>query len=212
MEISWLGHSCLRIRSNDVTLITDPYGDSLGLSMGRHRADIVTMSHSHPHHSHHEGIEGKPVILSGPGEYEIGGFYITAMGTDRSGEEGRREINTIYSIHSETLTLCHLGDLNQMLSPRQVEELGDTDILFVPSGGVCTVATDRAAELVSIMDPKIVVPMHYRDEGVEVELQPLGPFLRDMGVTEPPRQAQINVTSSTLPRDLQLVVLERRTS
>ena len=212
MEISWLGHSCVRVRSNDVTLITDPYGDSLGFSMGRHRADIVTVSHSHSHHSHHEGIEGNPAILSGPGEYEIGGFYITGMGTDRSGDEGRREINTVFSIHGEGLTLCHLGDLNHMLSPRQVEELGETDILFVPAGGVCTVATDRVAELVSIMGPKLVVPLHYRDEGVEVELQPLEPFLRDMGVTGAPRQPKLNVTASTLPRDLQLVVLERRTT
>ncbi len=56
MEISWLGHSCVRIRSDDVTLITDPYDESLGPSMGRQRADIVTVSHEHPHHSHRDGF------------------------------------------------------------------------------------------------------------------------------------------------------------
>ena len=209
MEISWLGHSCIRIRSNDVTLILDPYDESLGLSMGLQRADIVTVSHEHPHHSHRSGIEGDPRVLQGPGEYEIGNFYITGVGTDRNVQEGGPAVNTVFGIHAEGLTLWHLGDLNHAFSPRQIEGLGQTDVLFVPAGGVCTIGASSAAELISLVAPKIVVPLHYRAEGVAVELEPLEAFLDDLGVTEQVRQPRLDVTASSLPRDMRVVVLER---
>ena len=209
MEISWLGHSCVHIRSKDVTLITDPYDKTLGLSMGRQEADIVTMSHLHPHHSNHDGIGGNPKVLQSPGEYEIASFYISGMGTDRSDDEAERRTNTIFAIHCEGLMLCHLGDLNRGLSSRQIDELGHTDILFVPAGGVCTLSTARVAELVNMLGPKIVVPLHYHTEGVKVEIQPLDAFLEDMGVSEPTHQSRLSVTSSNLPRETTLVVLDR---
>lgn len=209
MEILWLGHSCIQIRCHGVTLITDPYDESLGLSMGRPSANIVTVSHSHPHHSHLDGIDGHPRVLRGPGEYEIGEFYVTGMGTEHSHHEGERQVNTVFAIHAEGLTLCHLGDLDRMLSPGQIEELGRTDILFVPAGGVCTIATSSAAELVNLVDPRIVIPLHYRTEAVKVELQPLDAFLGDMGVTEPVRTSRIDVTASNLPQDLRVVALDR---
>ena len=207
MEISWLGHSCVRIRSDDVTLITDPYDESLGPSMGRQRADIVTVSHEHPHHSHRDGIEGDPRVLQGPGEYEIGNFYITGVGTNRNEEEST--VNTIFGIHAEGLTLWHLGDLNHAFSPRQIESLGHTDVLFAPAGGVCTISASEAAELVNLVGPKIVIPLHYRAEGVKVELEPLEAFLDDLGVAERVRQPRIDVTASSLPRDMRVVVLEK---
>ena len=109
MEITWLGHSCLRIRSNEVTLITDPYGDSLGISLGRQKAEIVTVSHPHPNHSDYHAIEGSPRVLKSPGEYEIADFYITGMGTERNDPEGERQVNTVFTIRCEGVTLCHLG-------------------------------------------------------------------------------------------------------
>ena len=211
MEISWLGHSCVRVRSNNATLITDPYQESLGLSMGLQTADVVTISHAHPHHSHQDGIEGDPKVLRGPGEYEIGSFYITGVGTDRGEQEGEPRLNTIFAIKVEGVTLGHLGDLNRMLAPQQIEWLGQTDVLFVPAGGVCTLDTSRVADLLNLVGPKIVVPLHYRTAGVRAEIQPLGPFLDDMGVTEPDLRSKLEVTATSLPRDLTLVVLERVT-
>ena len=208
MEISWLGHSCLRIQSNEVTLITDPYDESLGLTMGRQSAEIVTISHQHPHHAHYAAIKGNPKVLQGPGEYEIANFYITGMGTDRNDDEGEAKINTVYLIQCEGLTICHLGDLNRVLSSRQIEELSQTDILFVPAGGVCTISTSRVAELAGLIDPKILVPLHYQTGTVKVEIQPLAPFLDDMGAGEPATHPRLSVTASNLPRDLRITVLE----
>ena len=209
MEITWLGHSCLRIRSNEVTLITDPYGDSLGISLGRQKAEIVTVSHPHPNHSDYHAIEGSPRVLKSPGEYEIADFYITGMGTERNDPEGERQVNTVFTIRCEGVTLCHLGDLNRMLSPRQIEELSQMDVLFVPAGGVCTISPSRVAELINLVAPKIVVPVHYRTDGLLTEIQPLDVFLGGMGVTDPGRSSRLNVTDSNLPKDLRLVVLDR---
>ena len=105
--------------------------------------------------------------------------------------------------------MCHLGDLNRMLSPSQIEELSQMDVLFVPAGGVCTISPSRVAGLINLVAPKIVVPVHYRTDGVLTELQPLDVFLADMGVTDPGRSSRLNVTDSNLPKDLRLVVLDR---
>ena len=207
MEIVWLGHACLRLRSADTTLITDPYAGSLGLSMGREQAEIVTVSHEHPHHSHWDAIEGEPRVLRGPGEYEVASFHISGMGT-RRGEQKERQINTVFIMRAEGLTLCHLGDLNQTLSPGQVEALNDTDVLFVPAGGKCTVAADKAAELVNLLRPRIAVPIHYRLRGLAVELEPLDGFLAELGVGEVAPQPRLVVTPSNLPRNLRVVVLQ----
>ena len=208
MEITWLGHSCLRLISDRVTLLTDPYSESLGLSMGNQKTDIATISHTHPYHSHHEGLDGNPWIIDGPGEYEIACFYIKGTGTSHGDNEGNREINTVYCLQAEGLNLCHLGDLTRPLSPRQVEQLGRPDVLFVPAGGICTIDTAQAAELVNLMDPRIVIPIHYKLDGLKIELGPIEAFLADMGITEVTRQDKINVTPSNLPRDLRVVVLD----
>ena len=210
MEIVWLGHSSLRLQSNAVTLITDPYADSLGFTMVPQRADIVTVSNDHPHHSYSDAVEGDPRVLRGPGEYEIANYYVTGMGTRlNAGEhEGERKLNTVFTIRVEGLTLCHLGDLSQPLSPAQVEELNQTDILFVPAGGVCTISAAQAAELVNLIGPRIVIPLHYRTEHVAVELEPLDGILGELGISEVAPQAKLNVTSSNLPRELRVVVLQ----
>ena len=211
MEITWLGHSCIRIRVNGATLITDPYDDSLGLSMGRPVAQIITVSNSHPHHSHVSGVGGDPIVIDGPGEYEIGEFYISGVGTAHTvGGREERRINTVFSLRVEGLTLCHLGDLSRPLSPQLIQQLGHTDVLLVPAGGGCTVTTSQAADLVGQLAPRIVIPMHYASgQLTTVELGPLDPFLSDMGLIEVAREKKVNVTLSTLPRDLRVVILDR---
>ncbi len=209
MEITWKGHSCLRIRSGDTTLITDPYEDSLGLSLGHQAADIVTVSHSDPHHSNWEAIEGSPRVLSGPGEYEIGNFYITGVGTSRGEFEGQRALNTAFVIQAEGLTLCHLGDLGQTMTSRQVDELGRPQILCPPAGGVCTIDATQVAGLISIVAPRIVVPLHYLVDGVTVELQPIERFLLEVGGSEATRESKLQVTQSNLPLETRIVILQR---
>jgi L-ascorbate metabolism protein UlaG (beta-lactamase superfamily) len=179
--------------------------------MGRQTADVVTVSHGHPHHGHTDSILGDPRVLSGPGAYEIGSFYVVGLGTDRGEVGGVREINTVYSITCEGVTLCHLGDLNTPLSPRQQEELGHTEVLFAPAGGLCTLPTGRIAEVVNNLTPRIVVPLHYQTPRVTIDLEPVDGFLSDMGVTEPQHESSLTVTATNLPRELSVTVLDRST-
>ena len=209
MEIIWRGHSCFQIRSGDTTLITDPFSDSLGLSLGNPTATIVTVSHIHPHHDNWNALSDEPQVIKGPGEYELSNIYIRGIGTPRSGSEERREVNTIYMMQIEGVTLCHLGDLNQVPSSRQIEELGQSQILFVPAGGVCTLDIPRVSEVINLIDPKIVIPMHYKTDGVEVELGNLDPLLREMAIREAVPRPRLNVTPSNLPDERRLVVLQR---
>ena len=180
----------------------------LGLTMVREEADIVTVSHDHPHHSFRDAVEGSPTVLEGPGEYEVANFYVRGMGTRRGAEDGGRQINTVFTIQAEDLTLCHLGDLNQTLSPGQAEELNQTDVLFVPAGGTCTISPDRAAELVNLIRPRIVVPIHYRVEGLSVDLEPLDAFLGELGVSGIQAQPRLSVNATNLPRELLVVILQ----
>jgi L-ascorbate metabolism protein UlaG (beta-lactamase superfamily) len=209
MEIVWLGHSSLRLQSGGVTLVTDPFDGSMGISMSNTKADIVTISHDHPHHSHVAAVSGNPRVINGPGEYEIGSFYIRGVGTRRNSAEEARKLNTLYTIRVEGLTITHLGDLNQALSARQTEDLSKTDVLIVPAGGVCTIGVDRIAALVNVINARIVIPIHYKTDETNVELNGIDPFIREIGAENVSPVARVNVTATSLPRDTQTVILRR---
>ena len=211
MEIVWLGHSSLLIKGNSATVVTDPYPDSLGISMGRPQADIVTISNSHPHHSSSEMVAGEPKVINGPGEYEISNFYISGMATRHHDHNGTRHINTVFTFRAEGLTLCHLGDLSDNLSPIQVDELNQTEVLFVPAGGNCTIDASKAIRFIRLIEPRIVIPIHYGMEGLNVELDPLEKLLHELGVTEYATQSRLSITSSNLPGELRVVVLQKAT-
>ena len=211
MDITWLGHSCFRLRSGDVSIITDPYSSSLGLDMGSQQADAVTVSHDHPHHAYSEGISGDPRVLSGPGEYELSGVYITGVMTPPSETDPEGKRNTAYLIEMERVRLCHLGNVSSTLTSRQAEELTPMDVLFLPVGGGSTISTSQAAVMIHALEPRIVVPMHYSIPGMESSrLSDLEPFMREMSLRETQPQNRLNVTATNLPAELRVAVLERR--
>ena len=208
MEITWLGHSCFRLRTDELAVITDPFPDSIGLQMGEPQALAVTVSHQHENHSYWQGVGGSPKVLRGPGEYELSGIYITGIMTPRSEGDPEEKRNTTYLLGMENLRLCHLGDVSNALSTRQVEELTPVDILFLPAGGLCTVEIPQAIEMARNLEPRIVIPMHYKLPGLWVELSGLDTFLRGMGLRDVQPQARLNITTSTLPQEMRVVILE----
>ncbi|MCL5264220.1 MAG: MBL fold metallo-hydrolase [Chloroflexi bacterium] len=211
MEISWLGHSCFRIKSKDATIITDPYDKSVGYQMGRVSADIVTVSHDHFDHNNAAAIGGDPKIVKGPGEYEIKGVMITGVRTFHDSEGGKkRGKNTVYLIEADDLVVCHLGDLGQVLSAEQAEEMNNADILMVPVGGNYTINTAQAAEVISLIEPKIVIPMHYKTDVVKLEIDPVDKFCREMGIKSPQPQPKLVINRSSLPAESQVVLLDYR--
>jgi L-ascorbate metabolism protein UlaG (beta-lactamase superfamily) len=209
VEITWLGHSCFRIRGKEATIITDPYDKGLGYTMGKPLANIVTVSHHHPDHDCVSMIGGKPKIVDGPGEYEISDVIITGIRSFHDDQRGTiRGKNTAYLIQIDEVTVCHLGDLGHVPSSEQVEEMSDVDILLIPVGGISTINAAAAAETVSLVRPKIVIPMHFQTEVVKRELEPLDRFLKEMGLKNVTPQPKLTVVKSSLPTQTQVVVLE----
>jgi len=209
MEISWLGRSCFRIRGTQATVITDPYSPDTGYSLGKPKGRIVTVSHQHPGHSYVQGVGGDPKIITGPGEYEIGGVLIIGLATFHDAENGsQRGKNTIYLMEIDEVSLCHLGDLGHMLTAEQMEELGNVDILLAPVGGVSTIDAPVAAELARQLEPKVVIPMHYKTEALSRELEPVEKFLKETGGEQVTSQPKLSFNRSNLPLTTQVYLLD----
>ncbi len=208
MEITWLGHSCFRIRGSQAVVITDPYPPSLGYTIGKQTARMVTVSHMHPSHAYVDAISGEFKLIRGPGEYEIGGVLVLGLATFHDAENGATcGRNTVYLMEVDGLSICHLGDLGQPLNSRQVEEMGNVDILLVPVGGFRTLSAPSAAQVVRQLEPKIVLPMHYKTPVLTREAEPVDKFLKEMGKEQVEPQPKLNVTKSNLPETTQVIVL-----
>ncbi len=209
MEISWLGHSCFIIKGKEKTIITDPYNPDLGYSLGKPKADIVTLSHFHPGHSYVEGLANDVKQIKSPGEYEIGGIFLTGITTFHDAQKGNvKGKNTVYLIEADGVTLCHLGDLGHPLSLRLIEELGLIDVLFLPVGETSTIPIATAIEIVRQLNPHIVIPMHYKTEALRRNLQPVDKFLTKMGIAKAEAKTKLSISRSSLPASIEIVVLD----
>lgn len=208
MDITWLGHSCFRIKGNQAVIITDPFPADIGYTLGKQTADIVTVSHPHPSHSFVEGIGGEPKVVSRPGEYEISGVLIIGVATYHDAVKGQsRGKNTMYLMEIDGVAVCHVGDLGHIPTEDQVEEMGNVDVLMLPVGGASTLNATMATEVVRKIEPKVVIPMHYKTGQTTRELDPVDLFLKEMGQSEIEPRAKASVTRSNLPAGLQVYLL-----
>ena len=207
MDITWLGHSCFRLHDADMIVVTDPYPASIGLRVDNRPASVVTVSNPHPNHSNAESIEGAPKVFSAPGEYEFNG--VTARGVMTPLAEGqlREERNVAFSIEIGNINICHLGDLSTPLPTHLVDELKPVDVVLVPTGGHCTLDVDQVYQTLQDLDAKIVIPMHFKTPGVNVEMDPIDNFVRRMGLDAVQPQPRLVVTTSSLGADMRVVVM-----
>ncbi len=211
MEISWLGHSCFRIRGSQGIILTDPYPPDLGYSLGKPTARIVTVSHAHPSHSYTQGVGGDPKIVAGAGEYEIGGVFIIGVATFHDNDDGKkRGKNTAYVMEVDGVNICHLGDLGHVLSADKVAQMDKVDVLLIPIGGVSTINATMAAEVVRQLEVKLVIPMHYKTPAIKREPDPVEKFLKEMGAVQAKSQPKIAVSANSLPPVTQVVLLDYR--
>lgn len=208
MDITWLGHSCFRIKGSQAVIITDPFPPELGYTLGKQTADIITLSHQHPSHSYVQGIGGEPRIIRGPGEYEISGILIIGIATHHDTQRGQvRGKNTVYVMEIDGVSVCHLGDLGHVLSSDQVEEIGNVDVLFLPVGGNSTINAAIAAEVILQLEPKAVVPMHYKTAAIKRELDSVDVFLKEMGIGQVEPRPKLTLSKSNLPLSTQVFLL-----
>lgn len=208
MEITWYGLSCFRLTDRGkASIITDPYDGGLGLAALKVRGDLVTISHDAPGHNFAGGVSGRRHTLSGSGEYEIGGVFITGISTI---EEVGQSQNILFLFDFDGITIAHLGDMSKVPTQTQTEPLEQVDVLLVPVGGGKSLNAAKAAELVSMLEPSIVIPMHYRIPKLKLELEGVDRFLKEMGVTAPSEEASLKITTSGLPEETQVVLLSPR--
>jgi L-ascorbate metabolism protein UlaG (beta-lactamase superfamily) len=229
-DIHYVGHSCFRLRGRDGTIICDPYSRSIGLDLGRPTAHIVTISHDHPAHNNVAAV--RPLresifLIDGPGEYEVRGVLVKGVRTQRKPEPDAEpaepaestaadapaaadtpdasRFNTAYVIYLDEIAFCHLGNLGHELTQSQLEELGNIDVLFVPVGGGPTLTPAEAASVISQIEPRLVVPMHYAAATAQLSfdqpLLPLEKFAHEIGLKDTTPQDKLSITLTNLPAE-----------
>jgi len=215
MEIIWYGQSCFLVRCKEVSIVTDPYyADYTGLKLPKNlKADIVTISHDHRDHNNKDGVLGqdekKPFVIDGPGEYGLKGVEIIGVSSFHDTKQGaERGKNTIFVFNLEDLTVAHLGDLGHTLSDKEVEDLNQVDILFVPVGGNYTIDVIGASEVINQIDPKIVIPMHYKIDGLSSNLaiDGLDKFKKEVGESSGPIDL-LKITQKDLPEEERKIIV-----
>ena len=209
MTISWFGHSCFRIEAKEGSILLDPFSKEIGLKPPRVKDDLVLVSHQHYDHNNVGEVEASTFVITGPGEYEKQGVAVKGIFSYHDNKEGKeRGINTIYLIKAEDIKVCHLGDLGHQLTDQQVEAIGDVDILMIPVGGNYTINAKEAVSVISQIEPKIIIPMHYKVPGLTVDIDGVEKFLKELGL-EPEKVEKYKVSLKTLPaEETKLVVFQ----
>lgn len=178
MDVTWLGHSCFLVRTaNGKRIVMDPYNQKVGVLPLDLAADVVTVSHHHFDHDYVQAVKGRPVVVDKAGRQEFEGFKVTGIPSWHDDQMGaKRGPNIIFIVESEGIRLCHLGDLGVIPSKDELLRLEGIDMLLIPIGGTYTIDPEAADKLVSIIKPKIVMPMHYSMEPGFPALRPLSDF------------------------------------
>ncbi|MFA6322552.1 MAG: MBL fold metallo-hydrolase [Candidatus Buchananbacteria bacterium] len=216
MNIYWYGQSFFKIEGDKSVLVIDPFDNSFGLKLPRLSADVVTVSHDHSDHNNVDSIKGigddDPFVITSPGEYEVKGIFIQGMAAFHDDKEGSEQgENIIYRYDIDGISLAHLGDLGHSLTDHQLEKLEGVDILFIPVGGGSTIDAKKATEVISQLEPRIVIPMHYSLPGLKTKtkLDDLNAFCKEIGVCPKEKINKYKITKKDLPQDnLQIIVLE----
>jgi L-ascorbate metabolism protein UlaG (beta-lactamase superfamily) len=213
MQITWLGHAAFRLQgkvgADLVTVVTDPYSnEKTGLKLPRLEADIVTISHNHDDHNNREAVKGEPTFVEQAGEYEYKGVFIDGIQSFHDANKGsERGENIMYRFEIEDISIAHLGDLGHELDDKQLERLEGTDILLIPVGGVYTIDAQKAVSVINQIEPRIIIPMHYKVPGLKFDLGTLDQFLKAIAI-KPRYEEKLKISKKELPQDdMEVVVL-----
>jgi L-ascorbate metabolism protein UlaG (beta-lactamase superfamily) len=214
MEITWYGHSCFRLTERGLaSVVTDPYDHKqVGYEALKLKADITTVSHDKPGHNFLSAIKGDTHLIDGPGEFEIGGVFVTGIHTNgHVKKDGDEQRNTLYLFEFNGINVLHLGDLDRVPTQTEVEAIGPVHVALVPVGGGGSLTGIKATEVISLLEPNIVIPMHYATPAsgeTAIPLEPLSKFLKEMGLGNVETVPSIKIPNvSSLPGETKVVVL-----
>jgi L-ascorbate metabolism protein UlaG (beta-lactamase superfamily) len=211
MTIFWLGQAAFKIIDKEVTIAIDPY-DKIGLKMPKFQAEILLITHDHSDHNYQEAIKGDPFIIDSQGEYEVKNVFVYGLSAYHDNKQGAESGKiTIYIIELEGMKIAHLGDIGQeSLTDEQLEELEGVDILLIPVGGEETINGTGAVKIISQIQPRIVIPMHYKIPGVNTKLEPVDKFLKEFGVSAPEKMEKLKISKKDLPQEeTKVIILEK---
>lgn len=210
MEITWYGHACFRLTERGLaTVVTDPFdAKEIGYEPLKLKADILTVSQDTPGHNNIPVVKGDPYTITGPGEFEIGGVFITGVQTNGHAKKETDPRNTLYVFDYNNITVAHLGNINRVPSQSEIEALGNVKIALVPVGG--SFASEKLSEVISLLEPNVIIPMMYKTQATKTNLNPLQEFLQTMGIEkEPEIQASFQIKpGGTLPEETRVIVLD----
>lgn len=218
MNIFWFGQACFQIttsrnKEKEISIVIDPFSEDTGLKMPQLEADILLLTHQHPDHSNKKIISGNYFLISGPGEYETKNIFIQGIASFHDNSQGKeRGENTIYTVEAEELKICHLGDLGQKeLTDEQLELIGDVDILMIPVGGIFTISAKEAVRIMSQIEPKIIIPMHYALPKLKIKLDGVDKFLKLLGIKKIEPLKKLSVKKKEIsPEEAKIILLEPR--
>lgn len=214
MIITWFGQACFKIQdktgTDNIVVATDPFTKEYGLKVPNFEANVVTVSHTqHDDHNNVSALRGEPFVIDTPGEYDVQGVSVngvTSFHDDKNGAE--RGENTIYRITLDDITVTHLGDLGHELSPEQLEAVAGTDVLLIPVGGTYTIDAKQAVKVVTQIEPRIILPMHYKIDGLKLDIDGVDKFVKEMGI-KPTEEDKLKIAKKDLPQDdMELVILK----
>jgi L-ascorbate metabolism protein UlaG (beta-lactamase superfamily) len=214
MEITWYGLGCFRMNERGYpAIVTDPfYKKDVGYELPHLTTEIITLST--PLDNGHDdvrwtGMRGKPHIFASPGEYELGGLFVTGIASYRDNKKGsKRGENIIYTYSVNGLSICHLGDLGHVPNQTQIETIGPVDVLLVPVGVPGGMTPAMASEVISLIEPNIIVPMDYKTPGLKnVQRKTVGRFLKEMGMSKEKPQATLKVSASSMSEETEVILL-----
>jgi L-ascorbate metabolism protein UlaG (beta-lactamase superfamily) len=208
MRIKWFGHSCFLLEAEDGTkVITDPFDESVGYRIPEEKPDIVTVSHNHFDHNAVDLLQGNPEVVKGIGEKKIKGIIFKGIKSFHDKSRGaKRGTNTIFTFTIDGIKFCHLGDLGHLLTSEQLKEIGEVDVLFIPVGGIFTIDGQEAQEVSKQLNPKLIIPMHYKTEVCSIGIDSSEKFLKGFKKVERAKEWRGNKKS--LPSEQTVLVLE----
>ena len=216
MIIQYYGHSCFKITTKpagrgqeDVNIFLDPFDKTVGLRPPQGQANLALVSHDHHDHNNVSALKGEPTVLDIPGEYSVQGINIIGLDSHHDNKKGEeRGKNTIFILETEDIRLCHLGDLGSTLSEKQLEDINGVDVLMIPIGGNYTIDGKTAVEIIKQIEPRVIIPMHFKMNGSKVEIDDEKKFCAAIGNCPKERPNKINLKKKDLEeKSMEVVVM-----
>lgn len=212
MKVKWLGHASFLITSDTGTkIITDPYKTGGPLSYGeiKESADIATISHEHGDHNNVAAVKGNPQAVKAAGTTEVKQIKFNGIPTYHDNIEGKqRGKNTIFCFEVDGIRVCHLGDLGHQLSNKEIGEIGKVDVLLAPVGGNFTIDAKVATEVCDKLSPKVIIPMHYKNDKCSYPISSVEEFLQGKTGVNRLDTSEVEFKGGKLPATTQIIVLK----